>query len=118
MEWSNNNAACVTTWSVLRLLEEIPVNKTFVKCGAMNVSQMRFFGAGGSPQMLAFQARSLAATMDSIFRNIRKAVFEKGVTQAAARQAIAAVLVDGTKSMPELAEVIDANYIFLLEAKG
>lgn len=118
MEWSNNNAACVTTWSVLRLIEEIPINKTFVKCGEMTVSQMRFFGANASPPMLAFQARSLAATMDSIFRNVRKAVFETGVKQADARKAIAAVLVDGTKTMPELAEVIDASYIFLLEVKG
>ena len=118
MEWSNNNAACVTTWSVLRLIEEIPVNKTFVKCGAMTVSQMRFFGANASPAMLAFQARSLAATMDSIFRNIRKAAYEQGITQAAARRAIAAILIDGTKTMPELAEVIDASYICLLEAKG
>jgi hypothetical protein len=118
MEWSNNNAACVTTWSVLRLIEEIPVNKTFVKCGEMKVSQMRFFGADASPEMLSFQASSLAATMDSIFRNIRKAVFEKGITQAAARADLAAILREGTKSMPQLAECIDGNYIFLLEAKG
>jgi hypothetical protein len=118
MEWSNNNAACVTTWSVLRLLEEVPVSTTFVKCGGMKVSDLRFFGADAPPEMLDFQARALAASLDSIFRNIRKAVFEKGVSQADARGAMAKGLKDGTNTLPELAEIIDESYVFLLEAKS
>ncbi|MEJ0038598.1 MAG: hypothetical protein WDO68_21410 [Gammaproteobacteria bacterium] len=118
MEWSNNNAACVTTWSVLRLLEEVPVNTTFVKCGGLKVSDLRFFGADASPEMLDFQAKSLAASLDSIFRNIRKAVFEKGVKQADARSAMAKGLKDGTNTLPEFAEIIDNSYVFLLETKS
>jgi hypothetical protein len=74
--------------------------------------QLTFWNQAASGPMRTLQAKSLSAQMDNVFRLVRGAEYESGITRAAATSDMANILADGEKTIAELAEVNDTNYQF------
>lgn len=111
--WNNNNRAHTTTWMTLRLLHQgIGV---FPGAGATGMKSLFFWNSAASAKMRGVQARSLAAQMDNIFRSIYGASYEAGKDSATAVADMVSVLLDGNKTVLELADTNDSNYQFWKE---
>jgi hypothetical protein len=111
--WSRNNLACATTWTTLLVLDQL--SEAFADSGDLRMDQLGFWNAAASSDMRALQARSLATMMDNMFRVIRHATYEEGVTGVEAKRQMVAILTDGTSTVRALAAANDGNYRFLGE---
>lgn len=109
--WSKNRRACKTTWSTLLALAQI--QEAFPKAGTIPMADLAFWA--GSEGARRARAESLAQQMDNIFRILRKATYEDGVTSEDAIQAMVAQLLIGAGTVADLAEVNDALYLFRRE---
>ncbi|MBN2226973.1 MAG: hypothetical protein JW763_06380 [candidate division Zixibacteria bacterium] len=112
-EWSKNNAACLTTWITLRVLEQS--FKVFNDSAAITMKELAYWNTAASDDMRKIQATTLAHQLDNIFIKIRCARYEEGKTAEQAVSDTVTVLIDADKTMNDLAAVIDANYLFLRE---
>src|SRR5437773_5837600 len=112
-EWSKNNRACKTTWSTLFVLNQH--QETFPDADALKMKELTFFTRTDDGQLRKVMARDLAIAMDNTFRLIRHAKFEKGVKPASALKDMVDTLLDGEKTMTDLAAANDTNYLFLGE---
>ena len=108
--WTKNNRACTTTWITLRVLDQN--NRVFKDSGQVKMSELTFGNAAASPDLRKLQATTIANQMDNIFRMIRKADFEAGVTKEAAIATIVDTLIVADKTISDLAASIDAKYLF------
>jgi len=108
--WNPSKRACTTVWSTLRVLDQN--DGPFSMSGDIKVSELTYWSAGSTVKMRQLQANSLANQMDNIFREIRGAKYEEGVSREKALQDIVSTLMDEEKTISDLAEVADANYIF------
>jgi len=109
-DWNPNNRACTTTWSTLRVLDQN--NKPFSKSGNVKMDKLLFWNQAATPAMRKLQATTIATQMDNIFREIRGATYEKGVTEQKAITESVATLIDADKTISDLAGVCDNNYLF------
>jgi hypothetical protein len=112
-DWNKNNRACKTTWFTLYVLNQL--EEAFPAAGAIKMNELTFFTQTGDAQLRKVMARSLAIAMDNNFRLIRGAKFEEGVKPESALQDMVDILVDEKKTVADLAEVNDKNYLFLGE---
>lgn len=110
MGWSNNNLAHVHTWLALRVLEQS--SKTFIASEKVKIREFEFWNDADSAAMRAQKARALAAQLDNIFRMFQGADYESGFTKIRAINALAGVLRDGDKTMPNLGDQADECYSF------
>lgn len=76
------------------------------------MKQLTFWNAAASAPVRTLQAKTLSFQMDNVFRLIRGAEYEAGVTRTKATGDMVAVLTDGEKTIADLAEVNDSNYKF------
>ena len=113
--WNANNRACTTTWTTLRVMGQIPQDMVFNDAGEVKINKFTFWGEMSSTDMKQTQARALAIMMDNIFRMIRGAKYEQGKTNQQAIEDITNTLVNGEKTIADLAEINDANYYFWKE---
>jgi hypothetical protein len=116
LEWSKNNRACTTTWTTLRVLDQN--GRTFDKSGPVKMEQLTFWNKAASAQMRKLQAQTLSTQIDNVFRLIRGAKYESGVTRAQAIAGMVATMTDAEKTIADLAEVNDASYQFWGEKDG
>jgi hypothetical protein len=108
--WNRNNRACTTTWTTLRVLDQN--DRVFKDSGDVRMSELTFWNRAASADMRRLQATTIANQMDNIFRQIRRAAYEKGVTREKAVNDMVALLTDEDKTISHLSEVIDADYLF------
>jgi hypothetical protein len=94
---------------------QIPQGLVFKDSGQVKISEFTFWGEMSSAEMRQTQARSLAIMMDNIFRMIRGAQYEEGISNHQAVESITNTLVDGEKTVADLAEINDTNYFFWKE---
>lgn len=111
--WSANNRACKTTWTTLRILNQL--EQTFDKAGAVKMDGLTFWNQGSSSDSRESVAHSLSIQIDNVFRLIRGARYEGGVTKPEAVQGMLDILLDESKTVTDLALVADALYQFWKE---
>jgi len=116
--WNANNRACTTTWLTLRVMGQIPQDLVFRDTGQVKMNELMYWGELSSLDIKQTQARSLAVTMDNIFRMIRGAKYEEGKTNQQAITDITNTFLDAEKTIADLAEINDANYYFWKEDIG
>ena len=109
-DWDRNNLACQCTWADLFVLKQS--RKPFKDSGEIQMRDLLFFNPAAGSCTLENEAKMLADELDIIFRRVDGAKFEKGVTKAKAQADMVAVLKKATQTMADLAEVINANYLF------
>ena len=117
MKWSANNRACTTTWSTLRLLDQISSRRTFDTTGALKMSDLTFFSLLGTKDALQLRADSLSAQLDNVFRQVRGADYESGVDRKKALTGMSGILAQKDKTVADLADVIDDSYLFFGEGE-
>ncbi len=108
--WNKNNRACTTTWTTLRVLDQNM--KVFNDSGEVKMSNLTFWNPTASSEMRKFQATSLANQIDNVFILIRKAKYENNVTKEKAITDITNTFINENKTICDLAEVIDSDYLF------
>lgn len=113
--WSKNNRACTTTWSTLLILDQI--KEVFKDSGTIKIQDFSFWSKTASSDMRKLMANTLAIQMDNIFSMILGAKHEEGKTKDTAVADIVSILTNGDKTVLELAEVNDKNYLFWKEEK-
>ena len=109
-DWDRNNLACQCTWADLFVLKQS--RKPFKDSGEIQMRDLLFFNPAAGSGTLENEDKMLADELDIIFRRVDGAKFEKGVTKAKAQADMVAVLKKATQTMADLAEVINANYLF------
>lgn len=109
--WKNTRPCCVITWSTLALLGEH--SKTFDVSGDLALRRLTYWA--GSDQAREARARALAVQLDSTFRDLFGSKYETNVKKTQAILGMTAVLLDGDKTMADLAEADDLLYLFLGE---
>jgi uncharacterized protein YicC (UPF0701 family) len=112
-KWSKNNRACKTAWSTLRVLEQL--KEVFSAAGSLKMRDLTFYNQTSSKELRASLSRMLATQLDNIFREIRSARYEEGVTAEQAIEAMAGILTDGDLTVADLAETCDESYKFFGE---
>ncbi len=108
--WSRNNRACTTTWITLRVLDQN--DRVFKDSGVVKMSELTFWNQAASTEMRKLQASTLANQMDNMFRHIRGAQYEEGVTREKAVADMVNTLTTENRNIADLAAVNDANYLF------
>ncbi|HBF38907.1 MAG TPA: hypothetical protein DDW50_16500 [Firmicutes bacterium] len=108
--WSKNNRACTTTWSTLLILDQI--SAPFVDSSVIKMQEFTFWNHASSSDMRRILATTLAIQMDNIFIMIRGAQYETGITKETVTSGIAGLLTDGDKTVNDLADLNDSNYVF------
>lgn len=112
-EWNRNNMACQCVWAELFVLKQS--RKAFADSGDIKMKDMLFYNPAAGSATLENEAKMLADELDNIFRKVDGAKFEEGVTRTQAQANMVAVLKQADKTIAELAEIIDADYLFWRE---
>jgi len=108
--WNRNNRACGTTWTTLRVLDQS--FKVFKDSGDVKMSDLTYWNQAADADIRTIQAGALANQMDNVFRQIRRAEYEEGVTREKAVGDIVKTLTNENKTISDLAEINDDNYKF------
>jgi hypothetical protein len=114
MSWSKNNQASKSTWFALLNLEQ--TTKTFNNAEDQRMDDLTFFNPEDT-NATKDSARNLARVMSNVFQEYNGATLEDGVTDAAARKGMVEVMTVAEKTIADLAEAVDASYLFLGEGK-
>jgi hypothetical protein len=80
------------------------------------MSDLTFWNKAASSQMRTIMANTISIEIDNIFTMIRGAVYEKGRTKDMAIADMLAILQKDDKTLTDLAEANDKNYLFWQEA--
>ena len=113
-KWKKENSAARTTWLALWDLRQIPIDLLFEEAGAFKMDQLTFWAKSASTEMRQLQVRSIALAIDNNFRG-RGAKFEQGVDSGKAIKDIESILFNEKKTIANLAENCDKNYLFWKE---
>ncbi len=114
--WSNNNLACAYTWADLNFIKEI--NSTFDQTGNIPMNKFQFWNNAATPAARQVEAMNVAAQLAKMFTGVNFAKFESGKNFATAVNEMTEVLVVATKTVADLAVVVDDNYNFFGEIKS
>ncbi len=114
-DWTENNRACKTLWTSLKIMNQVFVN--FEECGNLKMKDLTFFNSLVSNAVLINEATMIADQLDNIFRKGRGAIFEDNTDRTKAIGAMVAILVDGEKQVRDLASTVDDAYKFIAEQK-
>lgn len=116
--WSNNNTACTNTWFCLSkdILGQLPTaaSKDFDKAAEVTIEELAFWNKDASATRSA-EAKALATTLTNLFVNMVGAEYEDGQNFASAVIAMHAILSNGSKTVCDLAAVVDQTHKFLNE---
>jgi phage terminase large subunit-like protein len=112
-DWSGNNRACETTWTTLYIMHQLITN--FDESGDLQIKDLTFFNPLNSSPLRMQEAGVIADHIDKVFIQARGAVYEEGITQNDAINALVNILIDGEKTVSDLAKVADENYLFWQE---
>ena len=111
--WSANSRACKTTWSTLRILNQL--EETFAEAGTLKMKGLTFWNQSGSADNRESMARTLSIQVDNVFTLIRGARYEDGASKPKAIEGMLAILLDESKTVVDLALAADALYKFWKE---
>ena len=112
--WTGNNRACKVLFSVLKQVEQIPIDEVFKDTGKRELQSLAYCVIGGSKELMKTRSTALAFQLDTCFR-VRGADFEDEVSQEQAVEGMRDVLMRGTLTVAHLAGAADAGYRFFHE---
>ena len=117
MGWSNNNKAHRELYLALVGTDQFGEPVFFADAGGRTMASLDFFpgGADAGNDLEIITAGAQAALLDSVFNQHSDASYEEGVNAISAIQSMMGVLRNGTRTVAELGEVVDAAYRFLGE---
>jgi hypothetical protein len=113
--WSSDNRACKTTWSTLFELDQLKA--IFKDAGSMKMSELTYWNNTDSDNMRLTKVNEIAIEMDNIFIKERGAKYEKNKSKDTALEDIKNIMTNSDKTVQDLAEVNDNNYLFWNEVK-
>ncbi|HWA10053.1 MAG TPA: hypothetical protein VG838_11430 [Opitutaceae bacterium] len=113
--WSNNNLACAYTWADLNFIKEL--DTTFDQSEKVTMNQFRFWNNAASPDVRRLDAQNVAAQLAKMFSGVNFAKYESGKSYTTAVDEMTDLLVVATKTVADLAQVVDDNYNFFGEIK-
>ncbi|MBR8534674.1 hypothetical protein KDU71_03815 [Carboxylicivirga sediminis] len=108
-----NNLSYGYTWLTLLRLKQIDV--VFNDSKDIKMSELSFYNPTISKESLQAEAINLANTIDSAFIVGMGAKLENNITQEKAINSMVEILIDETKTIEDLANKNDENYLFLNE---
>jgi hypothetical protein len=111
--WTNNNLACVYTWLDLNFIKEL--NTTFEETGVLTMKQLRFWNPAATPNARRLDAMAVATQVAKMFVGLNFAKYETGKNYATAVNEMTEVLIVATKTVADLALVVDDNHNFFGE---
>jgi hypothetical protein len=112
-DWLKTNRACTTLWTTLSTMQQIFTN--FEESGALAMTNLTFFNPLVSADLRRQQALMVADELDQTFRIGRGAKFEKDYDRGRAIDEMVSILIDGSKTVTELAVAADKAYQFWAE---
>jgi hypothetical protein len=115
MAWSIENPAHVDTWFTLFRLRQTQV--PFPDADAIKMSELLFFNPTASADQLRIDATLLADVIDRQFTKFGTTL-EPNTSRNQALSKMIDVLVNKDKTIEELADENDKNYLFLNELKN
>lgn len=114
MAWSNNSSACTTLYAILTgTLDQLDKSILFNDAGTVTISQLVFFNATASPDIIRMAATGLANTLDSTLISAYLCSYKTGQTQNLAISGMVNILVNGQSTIANLADTIDSFYQFI-----
>jgi predicted RNase H-related nuclease YkuK (DUF458 family) len=116
MDWSKNNRACTTLWTSLYSMRQLSIS--FTESAELKIKDFTFYNALISSELRLQQATIIVEQLDNIFRNGRGANYENEFNRGKSISAMLSVLSDETKSIVDLAAVVDNCYSFWGEVKS
>ena len=108
--WTSNNLACLNVWSTTYVMKQH--KKTFKNAELLKMKELLFYNPLLTKDELTFEAEGIADFFDKVFKNTCAATYEENVTKSLAMEAMVNVLIDGNKTMADLAAIVDDNYKF------
>lgn len=114
MAWTNEKMAHVDTWFTLFRINQLVA--PFPDAGKIKMSELTFYNPTASQDHLKIEATLVANAVDQLFTAFGVKL-ENNVSRNAALTAMIEVLMNGNKTIEELAEVNDGNYLFVNEKK-
>lgn len=117
MKWSSNNVACRTVGSALMVFEQISENQSFKSTGEIKIGDLPFYPHDGSMDIVETRAKSLAIQLDKSFRMMRGATYEENMTQVSAVNTLVEILKNKERTISDLADKADDQYLFFREEK-
>jgi hypothetical protein len=109
-EWSKNNRACTTLWSTLFRMNQL--FDPFSESGDLAMTDLTFYNESASDELREQEASILADQLDIIFIVGRGAEYEDGIDHSSAIASLVAILTNETKTVTDLAAVVDDHYLF------
>ena len=114
--WSNNNSACVNTWFCLSGQVLGQIDASFDQAATLTMPDLAYWNAVAGDDNREVEAAALADILTKLFTNMMGARYEPGQNYASAITALTIVLTDKSKTVCELAAVIDELHHFTNEA--
>lgn len=112
--WTADKPAHVDTWYALYRLGQI--NEQGDKSGDIKMSEMTYFNPTVSTDSLKIEVTLIADTIDRLFTTFG-AKLENNISRNKALVDMINILVDKDKTILDLAEKNDENYLFINERK-
>ena len=113
--WTKERYACIDTWFSLFRLGQI--KSTFEESSQIKMGELKFYNPASGPDHLKIEATLLADTIDRVFTAWGNRL-EEHVSRNEAMAAMIGILLDKEKTIGELAETNDKNYVFFNESKS
>ena len=114
MSWNSNNRAhaCLWTFEIWHTKQR---DAGFDEVGIWSTDYLIGFAAGGTDDLRKQNARTHTELLDEAFTSLFRAKYEAGSSRDDAVVAMLAVLEDNTKTVSDLADLVDAHYRFIGE---
>ncbi|MBW4889820.1 hypothetical protein KXQ82_08840 [Mucilaginibacter sp. HMF5004] len=114
MAWDSTNTSCSVIYSLLTgSLDQMDQSISFANAGTVTMSQLIFFNALASPDVIRLAATALAEVLDSTLINAYLCSYKSAQTQAQALSGITDILVNGQSTVANLSATVDNFYQFI-----
>lgn len=110
MSWNKNNRAH-TSLCFFEMWDK-KVDVKFTTAGEWDTNFLIGFSAGESEETRAFQVKTHADKLDSVFISLYRATYEDGFNSDLAIASISNILSDKDKTLSDLGDIVDAAYKF------
>lgn len=114
MSWNSNNRAHACLWT-FEIWHKKQRDAGFDEVADWTTDYVIGFAAGGSNDLRAQNARAHAELLDEAFTSLFRAKYEDGSSSEQAIDAMLTVLEDNTKTVSDLADLVDEHYRFIGE---
>jgi hypothetical protein len=108
--WSDNNVACIDTWLALSETLLHQLDGDFYQSENVSMDELDYWVDEAAARKAS--AGPLVDMMIKLFTNVWGATYEKGYNYASAFGAMLTIIIDGSKTVSQLASVVDELFHF------